>query len=114
MKYGIAIVGPKDVVSVFKVTGADVFEARTGSEALEVLRQIKRDTQSVDGGKKYAVVMIIESILEEISDDEYEKVSSGALPSIVAIPGLEGATGVSKEKLRKLAEKAIGSDIGLE
>lgn len=114
MKYGIGIVGPKDVVSVFKATGADVFEASTGSEAFEVLRQIKRDTQSTEDVKKFAVVMIIESLLQEISDDDYEKVASGALPAIVAIPGLEGATGVSKEKLRKLAEKAIGSDIGLE
>jgi V/A-type H+-transporting ATPase subunit F len=114
MKYGIAIIGPKDVVSVFKATGADVFESGNGKEALEVLRQIKKDTQSTDDVKKFAVVLIIESLLQEISDDDYEKVSVGALPAIVAIPGLEGATGVSREKLRRLAERAIGSDIGLE
>jgi vacuolar-type H+-ATPase subunit F/Vma7 len=49
--------------------------------------------------------------MQDIPQDEMDKVSSGALPAIVALPGIEGSHGAGVAKLKRLAERAIGSDI---
>ncbi len=63
------------------------------------------------GAQKFATVIIIESIMQEISPEDMDKVSRGALPAIVALPGLYGSHGAGVTKLKRLAEKAIGADI---
>ncbi|MCK5591069.1 MAG: hypothetical protein KAI72_03855, partial [Candidatus Pacebacteria bacterium] len=61
--------------------------------------------------KKFAVVIIIESIARDIPKEELDKISDGALPAIVELPGLGYSHGAGVVKLKRLAEKAIGSDI---
>jgi len=109
--YKIAIIGPKDIVSVFKSTGADVFSADYGHEALEILRTIRKQTQGNTEGDRYASVILLENLRREIKDDDYDKAVQGALPAVIVVPGLSGSTGESMKKLRKLAERAVGMDI---
>ncbi|MDP3996307.1 MAG: V-type ATP synthase subunit F [bacterium] len=112
MEHKLAIIGPKKIVSVFKATGADIFEAEDAGNAVLIIRDIKKKMESgEDGSPKYAVVVIIEKLLREIREEDYEKISRGALPAIVAIPGLEGSSGEAIEKLKKLAERAVGMAI---
>jgi len=112
MKYKIAIIGPKDVISGFKALGVVSFDVKDGEGALSVMKSIKKDITSVDSSlEKFAVVIVIESIANKIPKDEFEKVSSGALPAIVVLPGLEGGKGTGVARLRSLAERAVGSDI---
>jgi len=112
MEYKIAIIGPEKVVSGFRALDVKPFFVETGDEALGTLKTIKKDLSDGDETEnKFAVVLIIENILQEIDPDELEKISQGALPAVVALPGTEGSTGAGVAKLKALAERAIGSDI---
>jgi V/A-type H+-transporting ATPase subunit F len=110
--YNIAIIGPKAVISGFKALGVTPFDAEDGETALEVLKTIKKDIETPGSTvQKFAAVILIESIARDISHEDMEKVSRGALPAIVTLPGLEGSHGAGVAKLKALAEKAVGSDI---
>lgn len=105
-EYKIAIVGPSGTVSGFRALGVTAFPATTAAEALEQLRAIKQDA-----AVSYAVVCVIEDVLQGVDQAEYAKVIKGALPAVVMLPGPAGATGAALERLRLLAQKAIGSSI---
>ncbi|MCK5096159.1 MAG: hypothetical protein KAR24_02265 [Candidatus Pacebacteria bacterium] len=110
--YNIAIIGPKTIISGFKALGVISFDAGNAEQALEILRKIKKDIdENTLDTKKFAVVIIIESIARDIPKEEMNKISDGALPAIVELPGLEKSHGAGVAKLKRLAEKAIGSDI---
>lgn len=112
MNYKTAIIGPKDVISGFKALGVVPFNAEDGEGALEIIKNIKKGiSEESDSTEKFAVVIVIESTANQIPASEFEKVSRGALPAILTLPGLEGSTGAGVAKLKSLAERAIGSDI---
>lgn len=108
--YKIAIIGPTDTVSGFTALGVESFDATTGEQALEQLKAIKSRNVE-DGATPYAIVCIIENLLTDIDQAEYAKVAAGALPAVVVLPGPDGSTGFSTDRLRTLAEKAVGSAI---
>ncbi len=112
MKYRTAIIGPKDTVSLFKATGADVFPATHSDEALVILKHLRKKTITTDSEEKYAVIMIIEDLLTGIHEDELARFTETPLPALLALPGRLGSSGVSKARLQKLAERAIGTTIG--
>lgn len=109
--YRIAIVGPTDMVSGFKALGVEAFDASTASEALDHLRQIKKVTIDPADDRAYAVVCVIDDVMHDVDQTEYAKVIAGALPAMVVLPGPAGASGVAVERLRLLAQKAVGSAI---
>lgn len=110
-EYKVAIVGPANTVSGFKALGVDPFSAQTATEALQQLRHIKQITMDPQSDRKYAVVCIIEDLVALVDQVEYAKVVEGALPAVVVFPGPEGSSGFAIERLRRLAEQAVGSAI---
>tara|TARA_B100001939_G_scaffold99426_1_gene85684 strand:+ start:22 stop:372 length:351 start_codon:yes stop_codon:yes gene_type:complete len=109
--YKVAIVGPLETVSGFKALGVDSFPAQTAEEALTQLKQIKEETLDPESDVNYAVVCVIEDLVSLVDQAEYAKVVAGPLPAVVLLPGPEGSSGFAIERLRSLAEKAIGSAI---
>ena len=110
--YSVAIIGPKAIISGFRALGVIPFNAERGEQALEILKQIKKDIkENISDAQKFAVVIMIESIAKDIPEEEMEKILKGALPAIVELPGLEKSHGAGVAKLKRLAEKAIGSNI---
>lgn len=110
--YNIAVVGPADTISGFRALGVDVFDAHTADEAREHIIAIRRMTSGEgEQNKPYAVVLVVDSLLAGLSDDDYKRLTTGALPALLAIPSITSDTEASTRKLRELAEKAIGSDI---
>ncbi len=103
-KYKAAVVGPKDVVAGLKALGLEVFHASGGEEAVEHIKNIKQS-------QEHAVVLIPESISEQIPADEFAELSEGNLPAIVSIPGIEGATGNGNRRIKELSEKALGTSV---
>jgi V/A-type H+-transporting ATPase subunit F len=110
-EYKIAIIGPLETVSGFKALGVDSLEAHTAEEALHQLRKIKQDNLNPEATTKYAVVCIIEELVTLVDQQEYAKVVDGPLPAVVLLPGPSGTSGFAIERLRMLAEKAVGSSI---
>lgn len=110
-EYKIAIVGPADTVSGFKALGVEAFDAQTAEDVLEQLKSLKQQTLNPDSDSKYAVVCVIEDLVSRVDQAEYAKVVEGPLPAVVALPGPEGTSGFAIERLRRLAEQAVGSAI---
>lgn len=110
-EYKIAIVGPADTVSGFRALGVETFSATNAEEAMDQLRHIKQQTLDLESKNKYAVVCIIEDLVTLVDQTEYAKVVEGALPAVVLLPGPEGSSGFALERLRRLAEQAVGSAI---
>lgn len=112
MEYKVAIIGPKNVVSGFKALGVTSLEAQDSTETLVILKKIKKDIEEqTPDTDKFASVLVIESLLQGIPEEDMARISSGALPAIVALPGIEGSQGAGIAKLKKLTQRAIGSDI---
>ena len=109
--YKIAIIGPSDTVSGFKAMGVEAFDAQTGEQALEHIREIKQQTLDPQSIERFAVVCVIEDLLIDVDQTEFAKVVHGPLPAVIALPGPSGSTGIAIERLRRLAEQAVGSAI---
>lgn len=109
--YAIAIVGPTNMVSGFQALGVEAFDATDAHQALEQLREIKKVSNDPLVEKTYAVVCVIDDVIQGVDQAEYAKVVAGALPAVVVLPGPAGASGVAIERLRSLAQKAVGSSI---
>ncbi len=110
-EYKIAIVGPENTVSGFRSLGVESFPAHTTEDALHQLRKIKQLTTDPESTSKYAVVCIIEDLVLHVDQMEYAKIVDGPLPAVVLLPGPEGSQGFAIERLRRLAEQAVGSAI---
>lgn len=106
----IAIIGPSDTVSGFRALGVVTFEATSTEAALDQLRAIKA-VNDEGGEERYAVVCIIETLLTNVDQAEFKKLTADALPAVVSLPGPDGSTGFAIGRLRALAEQAVGSAI---
>jgi V/A-type H+/Na+-transporting ATPase subunit F len=107
-KYHIAIIGPTEIVSGFNALGIDTYNADSSDTLLITLRHIKSERSDK---KEYAVVCVIESLLRDVDMNEYNKIVNGPLPAVVSLPGPDGSTGFALDRLRSLAERAVGSSI---
>ncbi|MGM0482298.1 MAG: V-type ATP synthase subunit F [Patescibacteria group bacterium] len=105
-KYKMAVIGPYDVISLFKAFGIDCFNVSTQEEAVETIEEIKKDKE-----KNYAVIFVPEELLKGMDTKTYKRISDSNFPTITSIPLIEADSGSSVEKIRRLAERAIGSDI---
>ena len=110
-QYNIAVIGPEDVVAGFKALGVHVFDASDHETALSIIKDLRQQTIKDEHGTNYATIFVIDHLLRDIPSEEYEKVTSGALPAVIAIPGLKADKETGKRKLRTLTKRAIGSDI---
>ena len=108
-QFKIAIVGQQDVVSGLRAVGVDVFPARDTEEALRQMRHLK--ALSVDDTKPvvYAVVCVIEEVINDVDPVSYDEIVAGSLPAFVIIPGPAGSSGQAEERIRRLAERAVGT-----
>lgn len=104
----LAAVGRKETVSLFRVLGAHVVVVETPDEAYRQTLRLKEER-----GEELAIIALEEGFYRSFNDEECEEVVAGELPAVLVVPGPEGESGTSEERLRILAEKAIGSDISI-
>jgi len=109
MKCSVAIVGLQAEISPFSALGLVSFPVTSVEECRETLFLIKKKQR--DGGAEFGIVFVTEQFLRDISREDYEKLSAGALPAIIPLPSESGNTGFGNEKIRRIVEKAVGSDI---
>lgn len=114
MNYKIAIVGSREAVSGFALLGLDVVPVLTSEEAVQELFRLKKEMTTDESGHDhhaYAIVFITEDLSAGISPDDEKKLSKGALPAIIPIPSHKGSTGYGLQRLKRIVERAVGSDI---
>jgi V/A-type H+/Na+-transporting ATPase subunit F len=106
MHYRTAIIGTKETVGGFALLGVDVVPAETEQEAVEALHRLKKEETN-----PYAIVFITEDLASGISPDDEKKLARGALPAFIPIPSHKGSTGYGLARLKRIVERAVGSDI---
>lgn len=115
MNYSIAIIGSREAILGFRALGVETVAVKDYKEATAKLYELKKTKQVIDGQEsetpKFAIVFITEDLAQDISVDDYKKLSIGALPAIIPIPSHQGSTGFGLTKLKRVVEKAVGSDI---
>lgn len=102
MAYEIAVIGNKDAVSAFKMVGLKVFDATTGDQARQLIKELAEDN--------YAVIFLTESLVEQIPETmaEYDL---KYLPALIPIPDGVDSSGLGMERISRSASKAIGQNI---
>ena len=98
----MAMIGDKDSVLAFKAFGFDIFPASN-------IEQAKDNWQRIDKNN-YGIVFITEPYFKDM-DELLEKVSEEPLPTVLSIPPTTGSSGYSKDRIKTVVQKAIGTDI---
>lgn len=98
----VAVLGDRRSVIGYRGLGLDTFEAAGSAAAREAWPQII--------SASYDVIFLTEDIYEGIADLVLE-LSEQATPAVAVIPGARGGTGVGGRKIRRIVEKAIGTDV---
>jgi V/A-type H+/Na+-transporting ATPase subunit F len=113
-RYQIAIIGNKDTVLGFKALGLKTYFANSTEEAVQIMYDLKAKEivdESGDSRPAYAIIFVTEDLSMHISKEDYAKLSKGALPAIIPVPGTQGTTGYGIRRIGKMVEQAVGSDI---
>ncbi|MBU4128810.1 V-type ATP synthase subunit F [bacterium] len=97
----IAIIGEKDAILGFKPLGIETHPVIDAKEAEERLRSLVQD-------RDYGTIYITESLSSQIKGLIIEL---GKLSNIVIIPARGEALGLARERLKKISEKALGTNI---
>ena len=109
MNVKVAAIGEKDIITIFKSAGVDIFPLKGDkdkiSEAEDRLRQL------VSEG--YGIIFMTETIASEL-DNLIREYANEAVPSIVVIPGLGERNDYAVNNLRRAIIKAVGADIMAE
>ena len=99
----IAILGNHDSILGFKALGLDCFGIYTQEEAEKMIDKIYEK-------KEHGILFITEDWMEKLSN-KMSELKGAALPAVIGIPGVKGATGEGQKEISRIVEKAVGSDI---
>ena len=108
-EYKIAIIGPPDVVSGLRAVGAEVFPASNATHALAQMEYLRELTVDDTKPVVYAVVCVIEEVIQAADPTVYDRTVAGSLPAFVIIPGPTGSSGQAEARIKRLAEQAVGT-----
>ncbi|KPJ55146.1 hypothetical protein AMJ47_01360 [Parcubacteria bacterium DG_72] len=96
-----AIIGEKNMVLAFNDLGMDVFAVDNYDDFEKAKQKISKD---------FAVVFITETIANKYNlDDLYDK----ALPAVLIIPGVKSELAEGSASLKKIIERALGSELNI-
>ena len=88
----------------FKALGLETFPASGAEEAVQILRQVTRESD------EYAILYIEETLAAQMSA-EIDKFKDSPTPAIILIPGREGSIGLGQSALKAAVERAVGTNI---
>jgi V/A-type H+-transporting ATPase subunit F len=106
MSEKLAIIGNQDSILGFKALGLDCYPVEKPADALQVVKDL------ISNKKGYAAVYLTDDLASKIYD-ELEKIKKGInlMPILVIIPSHKGSLNMASIKIRKMVEKALGTDI---
>jgi vacuolar-type H+-ATPase subunit F/Vma7 len=112
-QYRLAIIGAKHSILLYRAFGVESFGVSNIEEAREKLNELVAENQGDE--KKtptYAVIFVEENFFREFPEDLLEKLARKPLPAVTPVPSPGGSEDdYSSERLRKIVERAVGSDI---
>lgn len=112
--YKLAIVGTKDQILGFTALGMTAIAVNDFETAREKILELSSlNVKGVKGEnrREYAIIFVMEEYARQLTKDDYKKINKEALPAVIPIPGIKGSTGYGIERVKKMVEQAVGSDI---
>lgn len=111
--YKFAVVGNVSSVKLYQALGAETYPVTTTDEAREQTESLfsaHKDDENKNA--VYAVVFVEEDYYKVFPEDLIEKFSRKALPAVIPVPSPKsGDDNFASNRLRKIVERAVGSDI---
>ncbi len=98
----IAVVGDRTSVIGFRGLGFDTYDVDEPAKVRELWPKILTED--------YDVIFVTEAVYVAVPDLVFE-LSEEARPAVTVIPAASGGTGAGSEKIKRIVEKAIGSDV---
>lgn len=102
MDYKIAILGSPQAILGFKALGVVPFPVTDKEEGIEALEKVKQG--------EYAILLVTEDWAEKL-DEPLAEIKTMTLPAVTILPSQLGSRGAGEKELRKIVERAVGSDI---
>ena len=106
MNYRIAIIGSREAIEGFSLLGVTTVPASTTEEAVMKIKEMKKDEEN-----SYAIIFVTEDLAQGFSGDDEKYFAKDPLPAIIPLPSHLGSTGYSLDRLKRIVERAVGSDI---
>lgn len=97
----VAFLGNKQELLPFKALGIDVYSFEPSKKEELILKLREED---------YSIIFISENVYEELKEFAGQEVAKFT-PAVVIIPSPEGSQGLGTERIKKIAEKAVGVDL---
>ncbi len=112
-QYELAIIGAEHSILLYRAFGVQSFGVANIDEAKEKLNELVAMNQGDEKRTpKYAVIFVEENFFREFPEDLLEKLARKPLPAVTPVPSPGGSDDdYSTERLRKIVERAVGSDI---
>ena len=99
---GIAVIGDRESVMLFRVLGLETFPAETAEEAARAINKLAREGCSI--------IYITEGLARMVPE-ELARYQARTCPAIIPIPGSKGADGFGREQIQSNIYKAVGMDL---
>ena len=106
------IIGERELVLAFRLTGVEGTIAETRAEVLEAFNRVtgKGGVSSACFGEVPRVLILTENAASQIEDEEIQWQKTGNFPLIVEVPGLNGHL-KGKKSLSDAIREAIGVQV---
>lgn len=106
------IIGEREIVLAFKLTGVEGTIAETRTEVLDAFNRVtgKGGVANVPAGEIPRVLILTEQAASQIEDEEIAWQKTGKFPLIVEVPGLDGHL-KGKKSLSDAIKEAIGVEV---
>jgi len=115
MNYKIAIIGSKEAIQGFSLLGVTTVAAGTTEEAVTKIKEMKKKkletSPNPNPNPNYAIIFVTEDLAKGFGPDDEKSFAKDPLPAIIPLPSHHGSTGYSLERLSRIVERAVGSDI---
>jgi len=98
----VAILGQKKSALAFKALGIETFGISSKEDLAKAKEKIFKDN--------LAILFITEDIAKNYHQ-EIEEFYQKTLPAVLLVPGVSGKSEMGKQGLKRILERALGSDI---
>ena len=99
----IAILGSPDTILGFTALGLDPTSIDSVEQGRTVIDELRKSDE-------YGIVRVTEDWAEKL-DQEMMLLEGKTGPAVIRIPAISGATGKGLRSLKRIVERAVGSDI---
>lgn len=101
--YKLGALGDKESMLPFKAFGIVTYECTKAEDAKVLLSSLAREN--------YGLILITEELALELQEELKTLQAEKLFPVIIEIPSRKGATGLSRQKIKRMVERAVGADI---